>query len=415
MSGDRSASTKKRYLRIAAGVLGIGAMKRTLGMLAAAIAAAALLLASAAEAADVPFGGDPTQAITPGLTCSFGAPYEIFGNFTSYPGTAGSPSCMWGWSNPTVGSDIVPIPVTGGSGTVTSVTLPAMPNPGPMQVVVLTAALNAGSSPSKPDYICCQVKQVGPTFTVPANQVTTVPQGLHVSATEEANLSIPGETSFGDLLGIAVLSPSASLPVRYTGNNGSANPTNFDGIYAYYPAPGGANGEYRSPYNVVGFQMLARFTLALDGTAAATPGPAAAPGPAPAPAAPPAAGPKAGGGLKLPGATRLGADGRTVGLGTATNPPTATTSQTLLMPAGGGARTSAKPKKKPVVIGSGKTTIAAGKTVAVTAKLNGKGRELLKARGKLAVTLTVVAANSQGEKQTLTRQLTIKPAPPKRG
>jgi hypothetical protein len=405
MRADRPAPTKKRYLRSAGDVLRIGVMKGLLGSLAATLASAALLLAPAANAADVPFGGDPTQPITPGLSCSLGAPFEIFGEYFAYPGTAGSSSCMWGWSNPAVGTDLVPIPVTGGSGTVTSVTLPAMPNPGPMQVVVLTAALNAGTSPSKPDYICCQVKQVGPTFTVPANQVTTVPQSLHVSATEEANLSIPGDTSFGDLLGISVVSPTASLPVRLTRN---ASVTNFDGVYAYYPAPGGANGEYRTPLNVVGFQMLARFTLALDGP------PAAAPAPNPAPVAAPLPGPPPRAGLTLPGATRIGADGRTLGLGTATNPPTATTNQTLLLPAGGGARASAKPKKKPVVIGSGKTTIPAGKTVAVTAKLNAKGRELLQARHKLTATLTVVATNAQGEKQTLTRQLTIKPAAKKK-
>jgi hypothetical protein len=368
---------------------------------AAALACLGLLAAPAsALAAETAFGGDPTQAVTP-LSCSQGAPYEAFGVIFATPGTEGSPSCMWGWSNPAVGSDIVPIPVTGGSGTVTSVTLPALPNPGPMQVVVLAAALNAGSTPSKPDYICCQVKQVGPTFTVPANTVTTVPQSLQVSATEEANLSLPGDTSFGDLLGISVLSPSASLPIRLTR---AAGTTNFDGVYAYYPAPLGANGEYSTPYNVTGFQMLARFSLALDGTE-----------PTPAPAAPPAAAPPAGAaaGLALgKDAARVGADGKTVGLGTATNPPTANTTQTLTLP-NARAAISAKPKK-PIVLGRGKTKIAAGKTAALTLKLNGKGKGMLKADGKLTATLTVVAADAKGAKQTVTRQLTVKPALRKR-
>lgn len=348
-----------------------------------------LALATGAEA-DTAFGGDPNQAVIPGANCSFGAPLEGLG---FYPGTPGSTSCMWGWSNPAVGSDIVPIPVTGGSGTVTSVTLPAMPNPGPMQVVVLTAALSAGTSPSKPDYICCQVKQVGPQFTVPAGQVTTVPQSLHVSATEEANLSLPGDTSFGDLLGISVLSPTASLPVRYTG---STSVSNFDGVYAYYPAPARANGEYASPYNVTGYQMLARFTLALDA------------GTAPAPAG---AGPAAGGGLKLIGKPlRVGADGKTVTLGQATNPPTATTTQTLTAPgAARSAATGSVAKKKAVVLGAGKTTVAAGKTVPVKLKLNGKGRTRLRKGHGLTATLTVVSANAQGETQTATRSVTIKP------
>ena len=363
-----------------------------------------LLLSTAPASADTQFGGDPSQPITPGLSCQLGAPTgfvfpEIF------LGTQGSPSCMWSWSNPAVGTDIVPIPVTGGSGTVTSVTLPAMPDPGPMQVVVLTAALNATTEPSKPNSICCQVKQVGPTFTVPANQVTTVPQSLHVSATEEANLSQPGDTSFGDLLGISVVSPSASLPIRYTGNNGTASVTNFDGDYVYYPAPAGANGEYQTPLDPVGFELLARFNLVLDG--APTPGPAPGPAPAPTPAG-------ANGGLKLAnGPLRLGPDGKTLTLGQATNPPTAGTTQTLTLPpvAHASASTSAKGgKKKATAVGGGKTTVPAGKTVPLKLKLNGKGKAALRKHGSLHATLTIVATNPQGQKQTTTRAVVVKPA-----
>jgi hypothetical protein len=357
-----------------------------------------LLFGATAARADTTFGGDPTQAITPGISCQLGAPTGI----GVYPGTAGSPSCMWGWSSPGVGTDIVPLPVGGGSGTITSVTLPAMPNPGPMQVVVLTAALAASTVPSKPDYVCCQVKQVGPTFTVPPNQVTTVPQALAVSATEEANLSQPGDTSFGDLLGISVLSPSASLPLRYTGNSGlSGGP--FDGDYAYYPAPAGPNGEYATPYNITGFQMLASFTL----------GAAAGAGPAPAPAGAPAG---AKGGLKLAGKPlRVGADGKTLTLGRATNPPTAATTQTLTAPAAAraSAAVSAKGKRKQLVLGRGATKVAAGKSAAIKLRLTGTGRAQLRKQGTLRATLTIVATNPQGEKQTVTRGLTVKPAPPK--
>jgi hypothetical protein len=349
-----------------------------------------LLFFAAMVRADTPFGGDPTQAVTPGLSCQLGAPT----GFGTYPGTPGSGSCMWGWSSPGVGSDIVPIPVTGGSGVVTSVTLPAMPNPGPMQVVVLTAALAASTVPSKPDYICCQVKQVGPPFTIPPNQVTTVPQSLAVSATEQANLSLPGDTSFGDLLGVSVLSPTASLPLRYTGNTGLSP---FDGNYAYYPAPAGANGEFVPPYNIAGFQLLARFVL---GTGAA-----------PAPAAAPAA---ANGGLKLArGPLRVGPDGKTVTLGKATNPPTANTTQTLTAPAAARAAGAAPSKaaKKPVVWGRGKTKVPAGKSAGLKLTLNGVARGQLRKQGSLKATLTIVAANPQGETQTSTRGVTIKRAP----
>ena len=345
-----------------------------------------LLAFAAAARADTSFGGDPGQAVTPGLSCQLGAPVG-FGELV-YPGSAGSASCMWGWSNPAVGTDIAPIPVTGGTGTVTSVTLPAMPSPGPMEVVVLTAALSAGSSPSQPDYICCQVKQVGPQFTVPANQVTTVPQSLHVSATEEANLSEPGDTSFGDLLGVSVLSPTASLPVRYTG---ATSLTNFDGGYAYYPAPGGANGEYATPLNMAGFQMLASFTLALDVGGGGVGG----------------GGEPAAAGLKLTRKPlKVGGNGKTVTLGRATNPPTATTVQTLTAP--GGARAASARAKKPAVYGKAKTTVAAGKTVALRLRLNGRARAKLRRKHRLKAKLTVVAANAQGETQTVKRTVLIK-------
>jgi hypothetical protein len=36
-----------------------------------------------------------------------------------------------------------------------------------MQVVILTSALSATNEPSRPEFICCQIKALGPTFTVP--------------------------------------------------------------------------------------------------------------------------------------------------------------------------------------------------------------------------------------------------------
>lgn len=363
---------------------------------------AVLLAATPAARADTTFGSDPGQEVTP-LSCSQGAPiyisvYEIF---TAYEGTAGSPSCMWSWSNPAVGTDMVPFPPTGGTGTVTSVTLPAMPDPGPMEVVVLTAAVSAGSSASEPDFVCCQVKQVGPEFTVPPNQVATVPLSLHVSATEEANLSNPGETGFTDLVGVSVLSPSASLPIRYTG---ATSISNADVASAYYPAPGGANAEYKTPFNEYGFQLLARFTVAIDGTGTGNAGGGGGEGEAAEPAA---------GGVKLgKKVLRVGRDGRTLVLGRATNPPTATTIQRLTAPAGRRARSSVA--KKPAVYGKAKSTVAAGRTVALRVKLNGRARRLLKHRGRLKARLTVVALNAKGEPQTVNRTITVKPSRKKR-
>lgn len=363
-----------------------GGLRTRLSIAWLTAALASLALAGGA-AAETPFGSDPNEGINTPFSCSSGAPTG-FG--IPFFGTEGSQSCMWTWNNLAVGSDIVPFPVSGGTGTVTSVTLPAMPNPGPMAVVVLSAALNETTNPATPNSICCQVKQVGPTFTVPANQVTTVPQSLRVSSTEAADPNQPGDTAFYDLMGVAILSPSASLPVRYTGNTSLSN---FDGSYAYYPAPSAPNGEYSTPYDPAGFRLLARFTLALDGEGGGGGG-----------------GEAAGGGVKLTKKpVRVGKDGKTVTLGRVANPPTAGTTQTLTAPAGARAAALSRKAKKPALYGRARTTVAAGKTRPLKLKLNGRGRSLLARKHKLKATLTVIAGNAQGETQTLTRRVTIKP------
>jgi hypothetical protein len=357
--------------------------------LALALVLALLALPARAASADTSFGANPGEGINTSLSCSIGAPT---GNefFPIFIGTAGSQSCLWTWNSIGAGTDIVPFPVTGGTGTITSVTLPAMPSPGPMAVVVLSAALNETTNPATPNSICCQIKQIGPAFTVPANQVATVPQSLRVSSTEAADPNKPGDTAFYDLVGVAVLSPSASLPVRYTGNTSVSN---FDGTYAYYPAPSGPNGEYATPYDPAGFRLLASFTVAFDEGGNGGGG-----------------GEGAAGGVKLIGKpVRVGGDGRTVVLGKASNPPTARTTQTLT--AAGAARASAAggKAKKPVVYGRGKAKIGTGKSAKLKLKLNRKGRAKLKKKGKLKARLTVVAVNAAGEKQTVNRTVTIKP------
>ena len=363
--------------------------------MALALAASVFLIAAGAAHADTPFGGNPNGAITPGATCESGAP----------PYFHGAPTCLWFWSHIGVGSDFVPLPVTGGTGVITGVTLPAMPNPGTMQVVVVTGALKATYEPSKPEFICCQIKTLGPTFTVPANQVTTVPQSLAVSATQEANLEHPGETSFGDIVAISVLTPGASIPVRYTGNSNIA--AGGDAASAYFPAPTATTGEFIQATDPAGYEMMAQFTLG------ATPGPAPAPAPAPTP------GPAPKTGLKLGGNTfQPGGDGKTLGLGKATNPPTAATTQTLTLPGGaarpGDARAAAGKAKAAVVLGKGKTTVPSGKSAPLKLTLNSKARAKLAKGHNLKATLTIVATNAQGESQTVTKSVTVKPAAPKK-
>jgi hypothetical protein len=64
---------------------------------------------------------------------------------------------------------------------------------------------------------------------------------------------------------------------------------------------------------------------------------------------------------------------------------------------------------KPVVLGSGKTTVPSGKTAPLKLGLNKKGLAKLAKKHSLKAILTMVATNSQGESQTVTRTVTVKP------
>jgi hypothetical protein len=353
-----------------------------------AIVISVLLWGAATAKAETTFGGDPTQAVTSGLSCEGGAsPFH------------GAATCLWNWSSPTNGSDGVPFPeTTGGSGTVTSVTLPAMPNPGPMQAVVLTGTLIGSTIPSEPDYDCCQITEISPTFTVPANQVTTVPLDLAVSSQPTPNLAIPGASGSFDGMAISVLSPTASLPLLYTGRTTVGD--DADANKAYFPAPAQPDPEYTTPTDPTGYELLARFTL----------GAAAAPTPAPAPA--PTPGAPADGGLKLQhGALMVGSNGKTVNLGKATDPPTAGTTQTLTAPAAVAASAGAsRAAKKATVLGSGETKVPAGKSKSIELHLTGPARAELRKKHRLKGALTIVASNAQGETQTTTHTVLIEPA-----
>jgi hypothetical protein len=112
------------------------------------------------------------------------------------------------------------------------------------------------------------------------------------------------------------------------------------------------------------------------------------------------------GGVRFLAAPAVPASGL-ANLGTAANPPTASTRQTLtfLQPVGkvGAARTTRKVK-----VGSGSTKIADDATGKLTARLNATGKKLLRKKGKLKVTLTIVAKNSAGASQTVTKTITLK-------
>jgi hypothetical protein len=379
-----------------------GSIGRQIWLLVAA-AAAALLLAMGMGAPDASatetttFGGNPGGELTPGLDCEVGAPGQFEGRET----------CLWEWAGPTAG-DGTPFPeATGGSGTVTSVTLPAMPNPGPMEAVVLTGTVTGGGG-GYTNYYCCKIVEISPQFTVPANQETTIPLDLAVSNTATGNIE-GGEAPSYDGVGISVLGPQYSVPLHYTGRTLIGEPGGADRDNYYAPAPTTtSNGEYVKDADPTGYELMAKFTLE---TGIATPAPAPMPVPTPAPA--PAAPAPPDGGLKLGGGTLTAANlAGPLTLGQAQNPPTAATTQTLTVPGATAAAAShkkkSKSKPKPIVVGKGSTTIPAGQTVAIKLTLTSAGRKLLAKKHSLKVTETIVAKNSAGETQTTTRTVTIR-------
>jgi hypothetical protein len=363
-------------------------LSSALRLIPALVVVASCVLTPSAAMADTAFGGDPAQPELAGATCSQSPP--------GYPG-AGNSSCLWETTDVSgAGSDYVPFTAGGGSGTITSVTLPAMPNPGPMQAVVLTAALTTGTQPGRPDFACCQTKAISPTFTVPANRVTTVPLNLPVSATEGNDPNRPGDTAFSDIMAISVLAPDRSLPLSYTGSSQIVNAIR-------YPAPSAPSGEFAGYGTTQGFQLLARFTLGAAGAGGGG-GPT---GTVLSPAT----------GLKLSKAVTVPAGARTVNVGRATNPPTAATTQSLTAtPRALGARAAKAKKKKAkrVSVGKGKTTVKTGKTATIKITLTKTARSRLKHGHRIKATLKVIARGTTGAKASVTKSITLKPKPKKR-
>ena len=99
----------------------------------------------------------------------------------------------------------------------------------------------------------------------------------------------------------------------------------------------------------------------------------------------------------------------TIGLGTASNPPTAVVDLALATIPAGAARSAAKkkPKAKPKARRPAHIVVPPGKTRKLTLKLNAKARALLK-RGNVKTRLTIVATGTDGTRATTTRKLTLK-------
>jgi hypothetical protein len=285
------------------------------------------------------------------------------------------------------------------------VTLPALAQPGQMQVDVLTSTAFIGPE-GKPEAACCSVKEISPAFTVPANQVTTVPLNLAVSSTP--NVYHPGETQKSDYVALSVLDGASSVPVRETG-------AEREFVRVAFPAISATTETIREFPEGFGIEMMASFTYGPPAALPVTPLPLPTPNPTPAPVAPAPAPAPAGPPSPLTGVALakhpLSANktGRTVVLGKATNPPTTGTTQTLVgvLPVAHHRRGAhAAAAAKPVVLGRGKTVVPTGKSAPITITLTAAARRALKAGANLKATEKVVATGSGGTKtSTLAVQL----------
>jgi hypothetical protein len=384
--------------------------------------------ATLAQAATT-FGGNP--ALAPNATgphgealdCASGRPSPAGPSLPFVAGTSAS-SCAW-WG---IGDS--PFKGTGGSGTVTSVTLPAMTDPGPMKVVVFVSRAYYPEH-SEPEFQCCEVKELSQVFTPTPNQEFTELLDLPVEG--QAEIYKPGQISVKDVVGVSMLSPTQSMPV-------AAEPgTKYEDFgYLFYPSPLGPAGacteqcpsDGKAPVTTVEYDMLAQFTLEPASTSTGGGGGGGSTGggvtipptktgttitpplvsPLPAPPSPAT-------GLKLTsGSVSVPTSGKVADLGTASNPPTASTTQTItgVLPVAHSSAVAASKKKaakkpKAVVLGSGATTVAAGKTAAIAVKLTSAASAALKAGKSLTVTEKITATGTTGLTATTTRTIVLKP------
>ena len=98
----------------------------------------------------------------------------------------------------------------------------------------------------------------------------------------------------------------------------------------------------------------------------------------------------------------------------ATNPPTASTTQTLAPTSSAAAAKRKKKARTPRTVGRGSTTIPSGQTRPITLKLSAAGKRLLTAKRSLTVSATIVAIGPTGISETVKRTVTLKAAKRKR-
>lgn len=325
--------------------------------------------ASAAQTTPTTFGTN-LAAFTPenGVTCAD----LLFGAFNDCTFETTGVSI-----DSTEGSFVVPTgPNDQGAGTITAFNVKVGSSTGPMQILLLEALREVGSTGNP---ACCKVVEATQFFTPTADSTTTIRVDW---PTENDNVPNPdnGVLAF-DQMAISV-GEGVALPI-------ASDPPAIDGFYApACPGTVGTECDYGGGYEEYVVTMDANWTP--TSTSSSTPTSTLVP------------------------ILTLGHSAATVKGATAQVPLTCATAScvgtlTLQNLASGtatsAASTASKHKRKLVTYGNASYSLAAGKTGAVKVKLNSAGKKLLKAHNHVSVyaNVTVKRGSRVTKKITLNR------------
>lgn len=336
-------------------------LRRLLRPTVALLLATLVALSTAGTSTAATFGTDLTPPVTSTLTCG-----QAFN----------APSCM--------AYSVIPGAFAPFSGVVKTVRVKTGDTPqGPMQVLVLRQYYqNNLQNPGTPNIFCCFVQEYGPTFTPQRNGVTEVPATLGMVEQPVPPSGDGNTVATGDFLGLSVLGSNIAIPLT-----GSQSPV---GAAFYAPAPNAASTPAPSPSGIPGALGGRQATVMLNADIDPLDGPGGA-----TPITPPITGtPVTGAPVPAPVATKpvlLEQHGGRLTGKAASLPLTCKLTGTLTLrdraPAAAtrAKATRKKQAKKPVVLGSAKFSVGAGKTKSVSVKLNTAGRKLARKHGKHTV------------------------------
>jgi hypothetical protein len=324
---------------------------------------------------------------------SYGCETRWMPGLSTYdPLYVGPSTCTIFWS----GTDVSKSTFVPGSGTILTARVKSGPNPAPLQISTIRRYFKPDSS-GVMQYTCCFGVSQTATFTPTPNAVTEVPVNLAVSTQQPEN----GQTGWFDLVAVTAEGPG-SLPISDLGPHSAYAGSEVPATYWYFPkiAPSADN---QNQWFAPNFEVLMNFTWCSGAaTGRATTRAACAPDAPPpvdttpqppvdtTPQPPAQTDPKK---LVAVGSRSLKLKGSSVNVQVTCTQTTACAATVRL-------QTRAK---KPVVLGTKKATIAAGKSKNVALKLSAKSRKKVTKKG-----LKVTAVVDLGAAGKVERALTLR-------